>query len=271
ACLIDFGVDFGTVMNGLQLLAEVRDRGRAARSHGAPLPADEASLSTVMLRHGVTHLQCTPAMARLLLAERESGDALRALRRMYVGGDTLPAALAAQLVKRVGGEVWNMYGPTETTIWSTTSRGLRLYPSVTIGRPIANTKLYVLDRDLRPAPVGVPGELFIAGEGVARGYFRRPELTQDRFLSDPVNSVPEARMYRTGDLVRYRGDGALEHLGRLDQQVKIRGHRIELGEIESRLVQDPAVREAAVVARTDPSGEKQLAAFVVAAPGANVA
>src|SRR5262249_34525987 len=149
----------------------------------------------------------------------------------------------------VGGEVWNMYGPTETTIWSTTSRGLRLNPGVTIGRPIANTQLYVLDRDLRPAPVGVPGELFVAGQGVARGYFRRPELTQERFLSDPFSSDSKARMYRTGDLVRYRGDGALEHLGRLDHQVKIRGHRIELGEIESCLTQDPSVREATVVAR----------------------
>jgi natural product biosynthesis luciferase-like monooxygenase protein len=270
ACLIDFGVDFATVMNGLRLLAEVRDRGRAARSHGASLPADEASFSAVMLKHGVTHLQCTPAMARMLLSERDAADALRALRRLYVGGDTLPPTLAAQLAKRVG-EVWNMYGPTETTIWSTTTRGLRLHPGVTVGRPIANTQLYVLDRDLRPAPVGVPGELFIAGAGVARGYFHRPELTQERFLSDPFSSDSQARMYRTGDLVRYRGDGALEHLGRLDHQVKIRGHRIELGEIESRLTQDPAVREAAVVARTDPSGEKQLAAFVVAAPGTNVA
>src|SRR5262249_40924827 len=153
ACLIDFGVDFATVMNGVKLLAEVRDRGRAARSHGAPLPADEASFSAVMLKQGVTHLQCTPAMARMLLSERESGDSLRALRRLYVGGDTLPASLAAQLAKRVGGDVWNMYGPTETTIWSTTSRGLRLHPSVTVGRPIANTQLYVLDRDFRPAPV----------------------------------------------------------------------------------------------------------------------
>src|SRR5262249_9661761 len=151
-----------------------RDRGQAVR--GSPLPAEDASLSAVMLRHGVTHLQCTPALARMLLAERDSVEALRGLRRLYVGGDTLPAALAAGRVKSVGGEVWNMYGPTETTIWSTTHRAFRPLPSVPIGRPIANTRLYVLDKDLRPAPIGVPGELFIGGEGVARGYFRRPEL-----------------------------------------------------------------------------------------------
>src|SRR5262249_9011486 len=136
-----------------------------------------------------------------------------------------------------------------------------------IGRPITNTRLYVLDRDLRPSPIGVPGELFIGGEGVARGYFRRPELTQERFRSDPFSSDPRARIYRTGDLVRYRRDATLEHLRRPDQQVKIRGHRVELGEIETRLAQDPAVREAAVVARFDSSGEKQLAAFVAAMPG----
>jgi acyl carrier protein len=164
---------------------------------------------------------------------------------MLVGGEPLAGQLAERLLACGVGDLHNMYGPTETTIWSSTARlddG-----DVTIGRPIANTRFYVLDDRLQPVPVGAIGELFIAGDGVARGYLNRAELTDQRFLRDPFRA--DGRMYRTGDRVRYRRDGVLTILGRADQQTKIRGHRVELGEIESHLERCEGVRQAVVVVR----------------------
>ncbi len=170
----------------------------------------------------------------------------------------------------IAGDVINMYGPTETTVWSTTyrlERGRDVQGAATvpppIGRPIANTELYILDGDMQPVPIGVPGELYIGGAGVVRGYLGRPELTAQRFVPDPFRGTPGARLYRTGDLARYRSDGNVEFLGRLDHQVKIRGYRIELGEIESLLLRHPAVREAVVIAREDVPGDQRLVAYVV--------
>jgi acyl carrier protein len=153
-----------------------------------------------------------------------------------------------------------VYGPTETTIWSTVER-VRAGDSITIGRPIANTRVYILDRDGEPAPIGVPGELWIGGDGVARGYHGRPDLTAERFVPDPF--LAGGRMYRTGDLARWRADGRLEHLGRLDFQVKVRGFRIELGEVESAVLELESVREAVVVAHGDGAGDARLVAYVV--------
>ncbi len=275
ACLIDFGVEFNATMQSLRLLDRVRQRSNRPPAGIESGQSEQGSLSRLILEHGVTHLQCTPALARLLLADPDAAAALGALRKLYVGGDALPPALARELCRAAGGEVRNMYGPTETTIWSTTavvspaddSLGPAAQPSgsVPIGRPIANTQLYVLDEHQQLAPIGVPGELYIGGEGVARGYYHRPELTAERFLPNPFSPDESARLYRTGDQVRYRRNGMLEFLGRLDHQVKVRGHRIELGEIEALLAEHPGVREAAVVARPDPTGEKQLVAFVVPA------
>lgn len=160
-----------------------------------------------------------------------------------------------------------MYGPTETTVWSSTHIVEGMEDTVSIGRPIANTTFYVLDKHLQPVPVGIPGELFIAGKGVARGYLNRPELTSERFVKDPFSHIPGARMYRTGDLACYRPDGNLEFLGRIDNQVKIRGHRVELGEIEAVLSRHPHLREVAVVAKADRSGGTQLAAYGVPVKG----
>ena len=154
----------------------------------------------------------------------------------------------------------NMYGPTETTIWSSTHRVSKSDQTVPIGRPIANTALYVLDSSLEPVPPGVPGELFIGGDGVVRGYHQRPELTQERFVNSPFGS---GRLYRTGDLARFRGDGVLEFLGRTDHQVKVRGYRIELGEIETLLAKQDGVREAVVIAREDSPGDARLVGYVV--------
>jgi amino acid adenylation domain-containing protein len=208
---------------------------------------------------GVTVMQATPATWRLML---EAGWKGTPALKILCGGEALPRELANQLV--ACGEVWNMYGPTETTIWSATSRVEAGAGHVTIGPPIQNTQFYVLDKQNQPLPIGVPGELHIGGEGVARGYYKRPELTAERFVPDPFSRASDRRLYKTGDLVRYRTDGRLEFLGRLDNQVKVRGFRIELGEIECALGKVPGVRESVVLAREDQPGMKHLVAYIVA-------
>jgi amino acid adenylation domain-containing protein len=213
-----------------------------------------------------TLMQATPATWRLLL---ESGWAGKSDLKILCGGEALPRDLADRLLHSCE-ELWNMYGPTETTIWSTVARVTAEERSPHIGQPIANTKVYVLDRSGQPLPIGVPGELYIGGDGVARGYLGRPELTAERFLEDQFAARAGARMYRTGDLARWRADGVLECLGRVDQQVKIRGYRIEPGEIETLLALHPEVAQAAVVARPDPSGEQRLVGYMVATAGSTL-
>jgi amino acid adenylation domain-containing protein len=205
-----------------------------------------------------TLMQATPATWRLLL---ESGWAGDPELKILCGGEALPRSLAEDLLVR--GELWNMYGPTETTIWSATSRVNAGSGPVTIGPPIHNTQFFVLDSHHQPQPIGVPGELYIGGDGVARGYFNNSDLTNERFIRNPFSTGASDRLYRTGDLVRYQPDGRLEFLGRLDNQVKVRGFRIELGEIETVLARNPDIRECAVAIQEDASGVKRLAAFLV--------
>jgi amino acid adenylation domain-containing protein len=221
------------------------------------------SVAAQIARHHVTHLQCTPSMARFLISSRESLESLRGLRKLMLGGEALPSGLVAQLRQVASGEIFNLYGPTETTVWSSAHRIVRDEAVISIGRPIANTQIYILDAHLRPAPVGAPGELFIGGAGVTQGYLNRPDLTADKFLPDPFRIESSNRMYRTGDLARYRPDGDLEFLGRIDNQVKILGFRIEPEEIEAVLGQHPDVRAIAVVVREDAPGEKRLVAWLV--------
>src|SRR5690606_38392361 len=185
-------------------------------------------------------MQATPATWQMLL---ETGWRGHAGLSVLSGGEALPAALARELLARAG-RVWNVYGPTETTVWSTCHRVRHGEESVPIGRPIANTRVYVLDRHGLPVPAGVPGELFIGSDGVAIGYHRRAELTAERFLPGPCN--PGGRMYGTGDRVRFREDGALEYLGRLDFQIKLRGYRIEPGEIETAVEAFPGITRCVV-------------------------
>jgi amino acid adenylation domain-containing protein len=219
-------------------------------------------------RHGVSHLQCTPSMAGMLAASPERLQALAPLSHLILGGEALPAPLASRLCGTVGGEVRNLYGPTETTVWSLGQRLDREDGKPPIGRPLANTEGYLLDGSLRPVPLGSSGEVFLGGDGVALGYWRRPDLTAERFLPDPLGDRPGGRLYRTGDLARHHPDGRLDFIGRADHQVKVRGVRIELGEIEAVLRSSPAVAQAVAVVREDAPGDRRLVAYLVPAPGA---
>jgi amino acid adenylation domain-containing protein len=238
------------------------------RDDSVPANGQWRSLPEQILRHGVTHLQCTPSLAGTLVLAPESRMAMRSLDKLLLGGEVLPVSLANQLREILRGDLFNMYGPTETTIWSAVHRVEQIENSVPIGRPVANTQIYILDKNLQPVPAGVPGEIFIGGEGVARGYLNRPELTAEKFIRHPFGADGHSRLYRTGDLGRWRADGTVEFLGRADHQVKIRGHRVELGEIEATLGAHPAVRECVVAAREDSPGDKRLVAYAVAAPDA---
>ena len=221
--------------------------------------ADGPQLAGRLADPSITYFQATPATWRMLL---EAGWQGQPDLTMLCGGEALPRPLADRLVGK-GKALWNVYGPTETTIWSSAWRVEAGEGAISIGRPIANTQLYVLDKWSRPVPVGVSGELYIGGAGLARGYLGRPALTAERFLPDPFGAESGGRLYRTGDLARWRADGNLECLGRVDHQVKVRGFRIELGEIEAALSGHSRVREAAVAAREDSTGETSLAAYVV--------
>mgnify|MGYP001627817984 CR=1 FL=1 len=260
ACLIDYGIAPDVVLEGLKPLAEVLRLSNAP----AELAADDFSLAAQIIRHGVTHMQCTPSMARIIAMNDEAKLALGRLAHLLVGGEALPGDLAAALQGAMHGQIHNMYGPTETTIWSTveTLTGTP-EPPANIGTPIANTSVYVLNDAGGPQPIGAPGELLIGGEGVTKGYWQRPELTAERVIPDPF-AGGAAKLYRTGDLVRWRADGKLDFLGRTDHQVKIRGQRIELGEIEAAMAAFPGVTAAVAVPRKMGEDER-LVGYVTAA------
>jgi len=216
-------------------------------------------LAAAMEEHKVTMMQATPATWQLLVEAGWKGSpGLKAL----CGGEALARKLADQLLDRVAG-LWNMYGPTETTIWSSVNQIHKDRQPITIGQPIGNTQLYVLDRHLQPLPQGVVGELHIGGTGLARGYLNRPELTREKFIPDVFSSEQGARLYKTGDYARHLADGAIVVLGRMDDQLKINGHRIELGEIAAVLRQHPAVRDALAMVRTGNNGGRKLVAYFV--------
>ncbi|WP_438040320.1 amino acid adenylation domain-containing protein [Sorangium sp. So ce128] len=231
---------------------------------------DGERLIELITRNAVTTLHFVPPMLQAFL-ETPGAASCRSLRRVVCSGEALPAELARRCFERLpDAELHNLYGPTEASIdvtyWACQRQDTSA--SVPIGAPIANTQIYLLDRHGQPVPVGVAGELYIGGVGLARGYHRSPALTAERFVPDPFGAAPGGRLYRTGDLARHRPDGAIEFLGRLDHQVKIRGLRIELGEIEARLLQHPDVQEAIVVARDEAHGGKRLVAYVAGKGGA---
>jgi len=224
---------------------------------------DGVRLAQELERNGATVMQATPSGWRLLLDAAPAPPV-----RVLCGGEAFPLELArAFLTQRL--ETWNLYGPTETTVWSMMTRVTQADDIVPLGRPIANTQIYLLDSDFNPVPIGVPGELYIGGDGLARGYWQRPDLTAERFIPDPFGTYPGQRLYRTGDQARYRSDGTLEFLGRVDHQVKVRGYRIELGEIESCLDRHPQIARSIAVVR-DEQGDKRIVAYVVPETGAHL-
>jgi amino acid adenylation domain-containing protein len=236
-----------------------------ALSHGATLHLVENAMAAVDLAPdaGVTFAAMVPSAAAELL---RIGRFPASLRTVVLGGEAVPTAVSDALYEMGIERVINGYGPTEDTTYSTMWEIPRGAERMRIGRPVAGARAHVLDARLRPAPVGVPGELYMAGVGVARGYLNRPGLTAERFLPDP-NGPPGSRMYRVGDRVRMRADGDLEYFGRLDHQVKVRGYRIEIGEIEAGLRRHPAVGDAVVVVREDEPGDPRIAAYVRPAEG----
>ncbi len=264
ACLIDFGLAADTVLRHLPNLKMLMDRAKSL----AVAPA-RVSVPEELARHRATHLQCTPSMAGMLVADEAGRSALAGLDVLMVGGEALPMDLARRLRALLPGKFFNMYGPTETTIWSSVADLGAIGDFVPLGDPIANTHLYVLNRDGQECPALTSGELHIGGEGVARGYLNRPDLTAERFAYRPFSPSKEL-VYRTGDLVRRHPNGALEFLGRMDHQVKIRGHRIELGEIENALARQPGVRQTVVMARENEAGAEHLVGYVTAQPNASL-
>jgi amino acid adenylation domain-containing protein len=223
---------------------------------------DGSRLARLITTSQATVMQATPTTWSMLIEAGWDGEASL---KVLCGGEAMSRWLADELVSRCG-ELWNMFGPTETTIWSTL---MRIQPddagTVPIGAPIANTVCRILDHNGVRQPVGVPGELHIGGAGVARGYLDRPELTAERFIADPYSDDPEARLYRTGDLARWRNDGLIDFAGRLDHQVKVRGHRIELGEIETALRDRDDIGDAVVIVREDQPGDQRITAYLTAA------
>jgi amino acid adenylation domain-containing protein len=224
---------------------------------------DGEALARLLQSEGINVMQATPTTWHLLL---DAGWQAPARFRALCGGEALSASLAGRMLA-AGMELWNLYGPTETTVWSTLARVTDAAAPIVIGRPMHNTRVWVLDEAGQPALVGAEGELCIGGLGLANGYFKRPELTSERFIPDPFDPTPGARLYRTGDLGRWREDGTLEHLGRLDFQVKIRGYRIELGEIEACLEALPGVARSVVLPVEDAPGQHRLIGYLTARPG----
>ncbi|HET7288091.1 MAG TPA: amino acid adenylation domain-containing protein, partial [Pyrinomonadaceae bacterium] len=222
------------------------------------LPVDP--LLNLLRTQKITIVTLPPSVWALL-----PSDKLPSLRTAVSAGEACSSQIAASW-GRGGRRFLNAYGPTEVTVCATISNPLDGNDRPPIGPPIANAQVHVLDTNMRPAPVGVVGELYVGSVGLARGYLNRPELTAQAFVPDPFSNEPGGRLYRTGDLGRYRPDGNLEYIGRMDQQVKVRGFRIELGEIESALKQHPSVRDAVVVAREDTSGDKRLVAYLISQP-----
>jgi amino acid adenylation domain-containing protein len=247
---------FWTLARGFTVI--LQEEGQWASQTGS-----RYSLPEQMSRHGVTHLQCTPSLAFMLLSDPASVAALRQLRRLMVGGEPLANDLGHRLAKTIDGQLFNLYGPTETTVWSSAQQVTPNEPQILIGRPVANTQMYILDAARELVPLGSGGELYIGGEGLAREYLHRPDVTEERFITHAFAPDRVERLYRTGDLARHVPDGRLEFMGRIDQQIKIRGVRIELGEIEAVLREQADVHEAVVVVQEDQASDKRLVAYVV--------
>ncbi len=226
------------------------------------LAANGEELAALLRKSGATLVHATPTTWSLLLDVGFTGQGLKRV----IGAEPLTRELCTRLLE-ADPSLYNFYGPTETTVWSTFHQFRSPHEPLTVGKPLANTQVYILDKNLRPVPIGIPGEIYIGGEGVACGYLKRPELTAEKFIADPFSTQAHAKLYKTGDLARYFPDGRIEFLGRIDNQVKLRGYRIELGEIEAVLAKHPSLQAAVVVVREDNPGDKRLVAYVVPSTG----
>lgn len=266
SCLVDFGIDKKVVLKHFDHIRRLMANARAQAARdwlvGSQLERYRQP-ETLIAEHQATHLQCTPSYLRMMMQRPEGKAAVSHLSQVCVGGEALPSQLAEEVLalsgqQSQGPELLNMYGPTETTVWSAvkTITGASL-----IGNVLTNEQIYILDQAGHPAPIGVPGEMFIGGDGVTQGYLERPGLTADRFVPDPFRPVVGARMYRTGDKARFLTGGDIEFLGRLDNQIKLRGYRIELQEIAATLEQLPQVKQAVV--KLVGQSNKQIVAYVV--------
>ncbi|MEL7146459.1 MAG: condensation domain-containing protein, partial [Bacteroidota bacterium] len=247
-CLIDFGIAKDKVLEGLVHLGELK------KYFTENIQAGKNAMP-------ITAMQSTPSFLKALESDPSSQQFLKTLRLLLIGGEKVPSDLVDKLRERTAAEIYNMYGPTETTIWSSVKRFDETFEKVTVGKPIANTQLYILDRNLGLSPMGTTGELYIGGKGVAQGYWKRAELTSERFIQHPF--IDGTLIYKTGDLARWLPNGEVEILGRADEQVKIRGYRIEPGEIESHLRKIPSVTEG-VVSLLEKDGDKFLVGYYVA-------
>ncbi|MBC8943738.1 non-ribosomal peptide synthetase [Xenorhabdus indica] len=262
-----FSTTIGFDIAGLELYLPLFSGSRIVLA-SSRIAKDPEQLAAFIALHNIKIVQATPTAWRMLLDSGWIGADIKALS----GGEALSHELAQRLKQKVS-SLWNLYGPTETTIWSTVSTNILIEQinhhtksQITIGRPIANTQIYLLDQHNQPVPIGVVGEIHIGGIGVARGYLNRPELTNERFVHNPFSEQVDARMYKTGDLGRWLPDGTIDYLGRNDFQVKIRGFRIELGEIEAKLLAYPGIQEAIVMVREDITHDKRLVAYLVLQP-----
>ncbi len=264
ACLVDIGIDIDHVREGLPRLADVLSK--TLRDSQTTVDTTSA-IAAAIDAHKVTHVQCTPSLMRMMLMNQNSRKALAGLDHILLGGEPLPDALVETLAQSPGVRLSNMYGPTEATIWSTMAE---LSPSepVTLGTPISNTFIYILDQNGKTVPIGTLGEVWIGGAGVSKGYWKAEHLTAERFVPNPFG---EGTIYKTGDMARWTASGALQFVGRIDDQIKLRGHRIELGEIEAAAMSHSKVNQ--VVARLEQVGnsEAKIALFLVASQGLNVA
>lgn len=270
ACLVDFGADPDVILDQLPYLQQLKANIQAEAGE----TASGEALEQLIAEHQVTHLQCTPSMATMLLAEPAIAEGLGTLEVMMVGGEALTEDLASKLRGIVPGRVINMYGLTETAIWSSTADIFHDTTTVSLGKPLANNRFYVLDEQLQLVPPGLPGELYISGLCIARGYHGREDLTAQAFLQDSLEDAAtgfgHGVLYKSGDTVRQLEDGTMRFLGRGDQQVKVNGYRIELGEIEAALLSHEEIAQAVVLVITNPFGAKVLAAHFVVEPSSNL-
>ncbi|MGC5775194.1 MupA/Atu3671 family FMN-dependent luciferase-like monooxygenase [Paenibacillus pabuli] len=253
ACLIDFGVDAQEVMNSFEHLIDLKNRFRP----------DGKSLKKEPDRKAITMMQCTPSHLGMLQSDDRSRSFLASLKKLIVGGEVFSEKLAKAMQKEISGSIYNMYGPTETTVWSMAHKLEESSGLIPLGRPIGNTRIYILDSQQRIVPTGAIGEIHIGGDGVSRGYWQRDDLTREKYIPDPYSDRPGDRLYRTGDLAMYREEGMIQYIGRQDFQIKVRGHRVELGEVEARLGEFPDIQEYAVVKRADHGLEDYLCAYYV--------